>query len=331
MITCASFCSFFIVMAVSDFLVAFFDVCIYRQGNPCIKNIKNYRKTTICRLKHLTHLDDRPVFDDERRTTEAWGRGGYEAERKERDLINEEKEEADRRNWTAFAKLIGNGRTEQERLGLATPANDAAATEGTGAAARPGKSEKDIFDDDDIDDEGVVDDDGELPEASVAPRRSAAASAVAIEEINGDDDDDGADEVKTDPIVSAPPVYSAFTRVCMSVPIEEVPAPEDSVAATVAATVAVAPQAGAEAEIPEDIRGISGKKKSAVFVTLTAEDDEDDSDPALTVAAAADDDDDVPELETVVMTGGGRAAAATVGLPTMAAMAATRSLVDELD
>jgi len=39
-------------------------------------------------------LDDRPVFDDERRFCEAWKRGGIEAEREERKLYKKEQAEA---------------------------------------------------------------------------------------------------------------------------------------------------------------------------------------------------------------------------------------------
>ena len=88
---------------------------VYLQGNPCIKNIKSYRKTMIARLKELTHLDDRPVFPDERRTAEAWFRGGLDAEKAERDLIFEEKEAAEKRNWDAFSKLVSGGRTYEVR------------------------------------------------------------------------------------------------------------------------------------------------------------------------------------------------------------------------
>ncbi|ELU12845.1 hypothetical protein CAPTEDRAFT_219244 [Capitella teleta] len=54
-------------------------------GNPVIRNIKNYRKNLIVKLKNLQHLDDRPVFDKERACCEAWATGGKEAEKEERD------------------------------------------------------------------------------------------------------------------------------------------------------------------------------------------------------------------------------------------------------
>ncbi|XP_043937880.1 dynein axonemal assembly factor 1 isoform X2 [Protopterus annectens] len=55
------------------------------MGNEVIKKIANYRKTVIFRLKQLTYLDDRPVFPKERACTEAWTKGGIEAEREERE------------------------------------------------------------------------------------------------------------------------------------------------------------------------------------------------------------------------------------------------------
>ncbi len=46
--------------------------CLYLKGNPVVSNMKNYRKTVIAALPELTYLDERPVFEDERRLVNAW-------------------------------------------------------------------------------------------------------------------------------------------------------------------------------------------------------------------------------------------------------------------
>lgn len=91
---------------------------LYLMGNPVVKNIRNYRKTLISRCKNLRYLDDRPVFEEERRRVDAWGKvlaeGGtldqaQEAERLELQLIRKEKDDADERNFRAFEQMMREG------------------------------------------------------------------------------------------------------------------------------------------------------------------------------------------------------------------------------
>eukprot|EP00960_Hanusia_phi_P005264 152956-Hanusia_phi.AAC.1 len=117
------------------------------QGNPVTRKIAHYRKTVIARCSNLTYLDDRPVFEDERRTTTAWARGGaaqklvgedgskleltaallqealqdgtfdksaaHEAEKEERAAIRAEKEEKERRNREAFQEMMLDARVRR--------------------------------------------------------------------------------------------------------------------------------------------------------------------------------------------------------------------------
>jgi len=78
---------------------------LYLKGNPCVKNIKSYRKTLISSIPTLTYLDERPIFEDERRLANAWARGGRNAEQEERKVIKEENDAKNRSYHEKFNKL----------------------------------------------------------------------------------------------------------------------------------------------------------------------------------------------------------------------------------
>jgi dynein assembly factor 1 len=86
---------------------------LYLNGNDVCKKIKNYRKVLTARIPTLKYLDDRPVFDDDRRYAEAFSRGGIEEERKERDVIKKEKDDDHRRNHEAFKEMIRKAKEEK--------------------------------------------------------------------------------------------------------------------------------------------------------------------------------------------------------------------------
>lgn len=99
--------------------------CLYLFGNPVVSRIRFYRKTIISTIPTLTYLDDRPVFENERRCSEAWSCGGVEAERKERENIRREAAERDRKNFEYMKKIREDGwKKKRERLGLPPGDND---------------------------------------------------------------------------------------------------------------------------------------------------------------------------------------------------------------
>ncbi|DBA05014.1 TPA: hypothetical protein N0F65_007016 [Lagenidium giganteum] len=96
---------------------------LYLQGNDVVKHIKQYRKTLVYRCRNLKYLDDRPVFEDERRRVDAWGRAldasngdlkaAQEAECHEMEAIRREKKERDEMNFRHFEELMIEGRKKR--------------------------------------------------------------------------------------------------------------------------------------------------------------------------------------------------------------------------
>ncbi|EKF38773.1 hypothetical protein MOQ_001014 [Trypanosoma cruzi marinkellei] len=80
------------------------------SGNPLVRSLPRYRKMVLARCPGLLHLDDRPVFADERRLVMAWARGGDEAENKERLLMKEETDKQHIRRLEEFRALVNRSR-----------------------------------------------------------------------------------------------------------------------------------------------------------------------------------------------------------------------------
>ena len=118
---------------------------LYLQGNPVVKKIPHYRKCLIYKCKNLKYLDDRPVFDEERRRVNAWGDIFYSdidldislipgatsttsraeaaqiAERNEMTKIKKEKDDLDEINFRNFEQIMIEGKKirmlrEQEEI-----------------------------------------------------------------------------------------------------------------------------------------------------------------------------------------------------------------------
>jgi dynein assembly factor 1 len=87
---------------------------LYLQGNECVRKIANYRKSFIHTLKELNYLDDKPVFEEERRFSDAFMRGGLEEERKERACFKKEKHDAELQRLQDFTDMVNEWRGKKE-------------------------------------------------------------------------------------------------------------------------------------------------------------------------------------------------------------------------
>lgn len=66
--------------------------CLYLKGNEFQRKCSYYRKTLVAKITSLTYLDDRPVWDEEKKLAKAWIKGGKQAELNEKNQLKEEKQ-----------------------------------------------------------------------------------------------------------------------------------------------------------------------------------------------------------------------------------------------
>lgn len=90
-------------------------------GNPVVPKISQYRRTTISKCTSLSYLDDRPVFEEERKAVGAWVVGGLPAERQERTRQREEKDLAHRRNLDHMLSTMKKNATTRHVDGFNNP------------------------------------------------------------------------------------------------------------------------------------------------------------------------------------------------------------------
>ena len=122
---------------------------VYLQNNPCTGKIRNYRKTIISSLPELKYLDDRPVFVDDRRNAEAFTRGGLDEERKEREVIAQEKRDKDTKNREDFKAMIRKAREEKRLSDEAKKAEERSASPADGAKDEEAADEEEKSENDD--------------------------------------------------------------------------------------------------------------------------------------------------------------------------------------
>lgn len=76
------------------------------QGNPCVAAVPHFRKVVIDAMPALNYLDEAPVRGRDRRLAAAFARGGFEAEREERERLRAEEAEEAERNRREFDRMV---------------------------------------------------------------------------------------------------------------------------------------------------------------------------------------------------------------------------------
>lgn len=167
---------------------------IYLNGNECVRKISNYRKTLISKLKDIRYIDDRPVFEDEKRFALAFARGGLEEERKERALYRKEQQEKEDKRIRDFQEMVSKWKGEKSEVSNEGVEEVKKETEEEREKKKlellrrikeKDKKKNEIFDEEDI---------GNMPH--IKKEDNNPALAPTTENINNDDDVPALEEVK---------------------------------------------------------------------------------------------------------------------------------------
>eukprot|EP01065_Artemidia_motanka_P036663 TRINITY_DN4462_c0_g1_i1.p1 TRINITY_DN4462_c0_g1~~TRINITY_DN4462_c0_g1_i1.p1 ORF type:complete len:448 (+),score=159.05 TRINITY_DN4462_c0_g1_i1:78-1421(+) len=89
--------------------------CLYVQGNEITGQTRYWRLKVVGNLPQLTHMDERPVFEKERRAVNAWMVGGFEAEQAEREKMRQEEKAAKKEELRRWKEMQERGREQKEK------------------------------------------------------------------------------------------------------------------------------------------------------------------------------------------------------------------------
>ena len=93
---------------------------INAAGNPCVREIPQWRKKCLCAMPLLAYLD-RPVFENEREAALAWQKGGHEAELKCKQDWAQAKNDKDKQSMARYRQWQKDVRAQHlERKAMGT-------------------------------------------------------------------------------------------------------------------------------------------------------------------------------------------------------------------
>jgi len=87
-------------------------ISLHVAGNPVVHEVLHFRKRMTVEVKTLRFLDS-PIFDQERVTSEAWSKGGKEAELQLKNQLKELKQYEQRESLQDFRSWLSKKRTKE--------------------------------------------------------------------------------------------------------------------------------------------------------------------------------------------------------------------------
>lgn len=87
-------------------------ISLHVAGNPVVHEVLHFRKRMTIEVKQLRFLDS-PIFDQERMASEAWSKGGKEAELQLKKQLNELKQHEQRDSLQDFRSWLSRKRTNE--------------------------------------------------------------------------------------------------------------------------------------------------------------------------------------------------------------------------
>ena len=133
----------------------------------------------IAKLKEIRYIDDRPVFDDEKRFALAFAKGGYEEEKKERENYRREQREKEEKRIKDFYNMIHPNENQEKNEKKKMSEEEREKKKLEFLKSIKNKKQNDIFNDNDI---------GIMPQVKKEESEREIKKNVINEEKKEDDD-----------------------------------------------------------------------------------------------------------------------------------------------
>jgi len=92
---------------------------LYAKDNEFVRHASQYRRSLMVKIPQLAYLDDKPVFEDDRRIAAAWFKGGNKQEQQEnvvdeREQIRHEAKAERNKNAVLFKEMVEKAKADKK-------------------------------------------------------------------------------------------------------------------------------------------------------------------------------------------------------------------------